>query len=211
MVDIARVLAAPSVFLFLRPKWYYENERAKKAIKGGAIVASNHDSFFDPMFIMVAVWYRRMRIVATSDLFAHKILGFFLRLVRTIEVDKKNFNFNTFRTVTDALDEGEIVTIFPEGSINKTGEESVRVFKSGAVLMAQKAGAPIVPIYIDQRAHWYNRQRYVVGEPISMQNETGERATLRDINRLTEQLHEKELKLKSMMQEYKKHGGKNHV
>ncbi len=205
------MLAAPSVFLFLRPKWYYENERAKQPIRGGAIVASNHDSFLDPMYIMVAVWYRRMRIVATSDLFRHKTLGFFLHLVRAIEVDKKNFNFATFRSVTDSLDDGEIVTIFPEGSINTGNEESVRVFKSGAVLMAQKAGAPIVPIYIDQRAHWYNRQCYVVGEPIRMQNETGERATLRDINRLTEQLHETELKLKSLMEATKKNGGKNHV
>ena len=65
-----------------------------------------------------------------------------------------------------------------------------------------KAGAQIVPIYIDRRPHWYNRQRYMVGEPIAMQNASGARATLMDINRLTEELYQKELKLKSMMIEY---------
>lgn len=201
-LDVARLLAAPSVFLFLRPKWLYENDAAKKPVRGGAIVITNHDSFLDPMYAMIAIWYRRMRFVATSDLYYHKSLAFFLKLVRCIEVDKKNFNFATFRKVNEALDEGEVVTIFPEGSINDGTQDSVRVFKSGTVLMAQKAGAPIVPIYIDQRPHWYNRQRYMVGEPIRMQSETGTRATLADINRITETLYQKELRLKSMMMEY---------
>ena len=201
-LDVARLLAAPSVFLFLRPKWLYENDAAKKPVRGGAIVITNHDSFLDPMYVMIALWYRRMRFVATKDLYFHKSLAFFLKLVRCIEVDKKNFNFATFRKVNEALDEGEIVTIFPEGSINDGTQDSVRVFKSGAVLMAQKADAPIVPVYIDRRAHWYNRQRYMVGEPIQMQSETGTRASLADINRITETLYQKELKLKSMMMEY---------
>ena len=201
-LDIARLLAAPSVFLFLRPKRLYENEAAQKPIRGAAVLITNHDSFLDPMYAMVAIWYRRMRFVTTSDLYYHKSLAFFLNLVRCIEVDKKNFNFATFRKVSEALDEGELVTIFPEGSINNGGQESVRVFKSGAVLMAQKAGAPIVPIYMDQRPHWYNRQRYMIGEPIGMQSENGARATLADINRITEQLHDTELRLKAMMQEY---------
>ncbi len=201
-LDIARALAAPSVFLFLRPKWLYETEAAKKPLKGPAIVITNHDSFLDPMYVMIALWYRRTRFVATTDLYYHKSLAFFLKLVRCIEVDKKNFNFSTFRKVSEALDEGEVVVIFPEGSINDGSQDSVRVFKSGAVLMAQKEGAPIVPIYIDQRPHWYNRQRYMVGEPIAMQSEAGGRATLQDINRITETLYQKELRLKSMMIEY---------
>ena len=201
-LDIARALAAPSVFLFLRPKWLYENDAAKRPVRGAAVVITNHDSFLDPMYVMIALWYRRMRFVATSDLYYHKSLAFFLKLVRCIEVDKKNFNFATFRKVSEALDEGEVVTIFPEGSINDGSQDSVRVFKSGAVLMAQKAGAQIVPIYIDQRPHWYHRQRYMIGEPIEMQNADGSRATLMDINRLTDELHKKELKLKSMMNEY---------
>ncbi len=212
-VDLARLLAAPSVFLFLRPKWLYENEAAKKPIRGGALIASNHDSFLDPMYIMTAVWYRRMRIIATSDLYRHKTLAFFLRAVRSIEVDKQNFNFGTFRTVCEALEAGEIVTIFPEGSIHTGTQESVRAFKSGAVMMAQKANAPIVPIYIAQRKSWLNRQRYVVGEPVTLPNEPGTRASLKEINRLTEQLHETELRLKAISETYekRKNGGQEHV
>ena len=37
IVDVARILAAPSVFLFLRPKWLYENENAKKTIRVAAV------------------------------------------------------------------------------------------------------------------------------------------------------------------------------
>ena len=215
IVDVARILAAPSVFLFLRPKWLYENENAKKTIRGAAVVVSNHDSFLDPMYIMIAVWYRRMRILATSDLYQHKSLDFFLRVVRCIKVDKKNFNFSTFREVSDSLNEGEVVTIFPEGTINDGTQESVRAFKSGAVLMAQKGNAPIVPIYIDQRPNWLHRQCYVMGEPIQMTGAGGGRATLMDINRITDELQKKELKLKAIMEAYhhktQKNGGNSHV
>lgn len=214
-LDIARLLAAPSVFLFLRPKWLYENDAAKKPIKGAAVVISNHDSFLDPMYIMVAVWYRRMRIMATTDLYQHKSLDFFLNLVRCIKVDKQNFNLSTFREVADSLNEGEVVTIFPEGSINDGTQASVRTFKSGAVLMAQKGNAPIVPIFIDQRKSLWNRQCYVMGEPIPMASASGGRATLMDINRITDELQKKELKLKAMMQAYHqqktKNGGTIHV
>lgn len=214
-LDIARLLAAPSVFLFLRPKWIYESDAAKKPIRGAAVIVSNHDSFLDPMYIMIAVWYRRMRILATSDLYQHKSLDFFLHLVRAIEVDKKNFSFAMFREVTESLAEGEVVTIFPEGSINDGSQESVRTFKSGAVLMAQKGDAPIVPIYIDQRKNWLNRQCYVMGEPIPMTSVSGGRATLADINRITDALQQKELKLKAIMEEYhrkkQKNGGTTHV
>ena len=78
-LDVARLLAAPSVFLFLRPKWLYETENAKKLVKGAAIVITNHDSFLDPMFAMIALWYRRMRFVATTDLYYHKSLAVFLK------------------------------------------------------------------------------------------------------------------------------------
>ena len=211
-LDIARILAAPSVFLFLRPQWLYENEAAKQKIRGAAVVVSNHDSFLDPMYIMFAVWYRRMRILATKDLYYHKSLDFFLRVVRCIQVDKTNFNFSTFREVADSLNEGEIVTIFPEGTINDGTQESVRTFKSGSVLMALKGNAPIVPIYIDQRQSCWQRQRYVMGEPIPMTSASGGRATLMDINRITDELQQKELKLKAIMQAYyqdkNKNGGK---
>ena len=215
-VDIARILAAPSVFLFLRPQWLYENEAAKKPVRGAAVLISNHDSVLDPMYIMVAVWYRRMRILATKDLYQHKSLDLFLRAVRCIQVDKKNFNFSTFREVSDSLNAGEVVTIFPEGSINDGTQESVRAFKSGAVLMAQKGSAPIIPIYIDQRKSLWQRQRYVMGEPIPMTSAAGGRATLMDINRITDELQQKELKLKAMMKAYHQHknqknGGQTNV
>lgn len=203
------------MFLFLRPKWLYENDAAKKPIRGAAVVVSNHDSFLDPMYIMVAVWYRRMRIMATTDLYQHKSLNFFLNLVRCIKVDKRNFNFATFREVADSLNEGEVVTIFPEGSINDGTQESVRTFKSGAALMAQKGNAPIVPIYIDRRKSYWQRQRYVMGEPIPMTSASGGRATLMDINRITDELQQKELKLKAIMAAYyekkKKNGGTKDV
>ena len=138
-LDIARALAAPSVFLFLRPKWLYENDAAKKPVRGAAVVITNHDSFLDPMYAMIALWYRRMRFVATSDLYYHRSLAFFLKLVRCIEVDKKNFNFATFRKVSEALDEGEVVTIFPEGSINDGSQDSASALVQPAAVHGRRA------------------------------------------------------------------------
>ena len=63
VMDFIRVSGALPGLLWLRPKIRYTSKAAKKRIRGGALVISNHNSFVDPGYVMFVIWYRRQRFV----------------------------------------------------------------------------------------------------------------------------------------------------
>ena len=161
--------AIPALLLF-RPKWVYQNEE-KKRVKGGAIFIGNHSGFFDPIYMMIAVFYRRQRFLTMKEMFNTKFKCWLFDLFFCIPVDRQNFRLGTFREVVGRLKKEQAITMFPEGHIS--GEE-LASFKSGMVLMAMTADKPIVPVYVKPRAHWYNRLVTVVGEPIHIREKYGD-------------------------------------
>lgn len=196
--DIAKITGALPVVLGFRPKFIYENENAKKRIKGPVIYYSNHYSFFDPILLMVAAWNRRLHILVTREAYDKKVVHFFFRQFHCICVDKENFNMNSFRQVELYLKKGKAVGIFPEGGIN-VDEKSINTFKSGIVLMALKGNAPIIPVFIEKRTSAIKRTRIVIGEAINI-NDGNERFPSMDrINKVSEILRNKEIELKSLI------------
>ena len=144
--DFIRVTGVLPGLLWLRPKYVYENENAKKKIKGAAIAIANHSTFYDPVYISFALWYRRHRFVVKKEIYdskAHTLL----KWGRCIPIDPENAGLDSVKAVTAALKEGELVTMFPEGQVSHS-QTDFKQFKSGVVLMAFKGKAPIVPIFI---------------------------------------------------------------
>ena len=192
--DIMRILGAPGL-LFFRPKKYYISEKAKKHIKGGTLIISNHISIHDPMYLMHGIWYRRLRFVAMSELFASKFSRWlFTNIFLCIEIDRNNFNIMTFKEIVSHLQAGEAVAMFPEGHVN-ADEKGTQTFKSGMTVMALRSGCPIVPVYIKRRKHWYSRLVFAIGEPINVKDFCEGVPNINDVNRATEYLQEQEKKL----------------
>ena len=184
---------------WLRPKILYIGE--KKKIKGGALVASNHISFVDPVLVHIAFWYRRINCIATKDLYRNKLLSYFFKKMHCIKVDKDNFNMGTFREVCQRLEEDKLVVVFPEGTVNRQQQEFL-TFKSGAILMAYKAKKPIVPIYLQAPSKWYKRYTVVVGEPIDINPEGKMLPSMQEVNKINEMLVAKEMELKKYCESY---------
>ena len=109
-------------------------------------------------------------------------------------MDRQNFNLGSLRTISEALTEGCLVSIFPEGSINDSG--ALAAFKSGMVLMALQGKAPIVPVYLRPGKHFYNRLHIMIGEPIDIISRCGGRPSMPQIEEITADLHRKEEELK---------------
>lgn len=189
--DFVKWTGVLSALIVLRPKLVYENAKAKKCIKGGAVLIANHESYLDPIKIHFALWYRRVHLVATSLLFDTKVKSWFFRHVLCIEVNKEHFNFSTFREVSERLSEDSVVGIFPEGGLKNNDDNSVSPFKAGAVLMALKNKKPIIPVYMNKPKRWYNRQIIVVGEPIEMES-TDSQIPLFEVEKIAKALHDKE-------------------
>ena len=193
-VDFVRITGAIPTLLLYRPKIIYENKAAKKKIRGGALLISNHNCFFDPIYVMLAVWYRRHHFICNKDFYDTKA-KWFLEHVLCIPIDINNPGFQTMKEINDHLTKGELVSMFPEGHIND-GSGEMRQFKSGMVLMSMRAKVPIVPVYVREHRPRYARLRVIVGEPIDINQLYPDRPTMSDIEEITNRLYQKENELK---------------
>jgi 1-acyl-sn-glycerol-3-phosphate acyltransferase len=111
---------------------------------GGAIICSNHVSFFDFTFLGLAALprHRLVRFMAKSAVFGHWFAGPCMRAMQHIPVDRRA-GAAAFDTAVRALKDGEIVGVFPEATISTSF--TVKQLKAGAARMAIDAGVPIVP------------------------------------------------------------------
>lgn len=114
---------------------------------GGAIIALNHVSHVDPLTAAHLVWDygRESRYLAKSTLFKNAQLGRFLRAAGQIPVDRAA-GADAFKEAVAAVNAGEIVVVYIEGSITKDPAGWPMVPKSGAARVALETGAPVIPV-----------------------------------------------------------------
>lgn len=201
-LDFLRITGVWSAALWLRPKRLYENKKAKKHIRGGAVAIANHVSFIDPIAMYFAFWYRHVHLTALDQLFSSKTGNWFFTHVMCIPVNRENFSIRSYRACTEVLKEGGVLGIFPEGAINRE-EFTLKSFKSGAAQMAIKNHVPIVPVYLVAPKKWYNRLVMVLGEPINPEELCTDDSNARDAEEISQKLREKELKLMEVYQQWK--------
>ena len=195
LYDFVRLTGLP-LLLWYRPKKIYASKAAKQKLKGGLILMSNHVSMRDPMYLIVGILSRRHHFVTAKELFAKKFRAWlFRKAFLCIEIDRDNFSMASFREITDHINMGDMVTMFPEGHIN-VDKKGVNDFKGGIVMMALKTHCPIVPVYIKKKKHLFSRLVLYIGEPIKVDDYiTGKTATVNDIRHISEVLKEREEQL----------------
>lgn len=194
--DFVKITAAIPGLLWFRTKKIYVTEEAKKKIKGGALIISNHSGDIDPIILMFSIWNRRHHFIATTDLFSSKIKRFLFEHFHCIEIDKQNVSMQAFRDIVNLLKEGKIVSMFPEGHLTRT--EEIKNFKSGVVLMSVTAKVPIIPIYIKKRKNIWGRQCVIIGEPLNLTCMFNRTPSLSDMDKIAIILKEKEEELKKI-------------
>jgi 1-acyl-sn-glycerol-3-phosphate acyltransferase len=178
----------------MRPKTIIYGKNNPHKIKGGVLISSNHVSFTDPILVHCAFGRRRLHCLATKDLYRNKILTFFFTHMHCIQVDKENFSINSLHQVCDDLKNDKAVLIFPEGQVNRTGEEMLG-FKSGVVLMAYRTKKPILPVYIVKPEKKRSRRTILIGDPVYIHELVGKMPSMEDFERAGAYLREKELEL----------------
>lgn len=116
--------------------------------KGGALLAFNHISYLDPLATAYTVdkAKRVPRFLAKSELFQDKRIAWVLRGAKQIEVTRGTA---TAPMALDhayaALNKGEIVVVFPEGTISEDPDLKPLPPKTGAARLALGSNAPLIP------------------------------------------------------------------
>ncbi len=129
---------------------------------GAFVMASNHISHFDPPFL--SGWLpRKLDWIAMAELFKARWSNAGFRWLDVIPVDRTGDDRQALREALRRLESGRVVGVFPEGGI-RDGERSVLAgapFREGAVLLAVRAGCPIVPVVILGSERLYNKKSWL--------------------------------------------------
>lgn len=136
--------------------------------KGAAIEICNHRRMFDP-FIVGLYQRRRLRFFAKIEIFKTFILKGALKSLGAIPVDRKKVSMTSMKRVLKVLKDGKIMLIFPEGSRNKTDDNSMQEFKNGISTFALMSKAPLIPIFMLNKSKLFRLNYIFVGEPIVLE------------------------------------------
>lgn len=113
---------------------------------GAALLAANHVSHLDPVVLLVVAHRcgRKVRIMGVQEVHDHPLVGRFVRAGRHIPVVQGSPSRAPLLAAEQALAAGELVLVYPEGTIPETGAEVAA--KGGVGLLTSRAGVPVVPL-----------------------------------------------------------------
>ena len=131
---------------------------------GPVIVISNHTSYVDGL--LLAIVCRRLgrsaRMLATAGVFKAPLIGTVARRIGFIPVNRGAANASdALGPAAQALAAGELVAIFPEGRLTRDPDRWPEKAKTGAVRLALRTGAPIVPVALEGTYRVVGRRKFV--------------------------------------------------
>ena len=175
-------------FMRVAFKFYYSPRiiGAEKIPKDSAIViAGNHKHVYDQCLTIMAT-KRVIHYMAKKEYFEGKLAPLF-RFVGCIPVDRSKRDFSSAMSALKVLKKGGAIGIFPEGTRNKT-DKFLLNFKTGAVAMAKKTGAYIVPFGLTGDYKFRSKNLTIrYGEPFKADNMSVEESNeklFREVERL---------------------------
>ena len=137
-----------SIFFHIKYKINLMNGENIPDLKGGYIVACNHQKYADPPMI-AAVIRGKFSFMAKEELFKNPFFGWLIRRCGAFPVTRGAGDDAPIRTAMETLEKGRIFVIFPEGTRSKDG--TIGRVKSGIALIASQANAPVLPVCIRYR------------------------------------------------------------
>lgn len=160
----------------------------ENVIEGGAILAANHKSNWDPL----AVWATspcQLAFMAKSELFKFKPFGAFLKKTGVFPVHRGRGDVGAVKTALTILKNEKPMIMFPEGRRVKEGEKCEA--KPGVAMLATRAKVPIVPVKIIGKYRLFKRVTVVYGAPIYLDEYYGEKLTVEKMHELSQSVMNK--------------------
>lgn len=146
-------------------------ENLKKVQTKGCIIAPNHISAIDPVFVVITrFWGKRMVVFAKKELFEiNALLTWFFRCMGALCVRGTRDELETIDKTVEACKNGGTLLIFPEGTREKEGK--LLPPKSGLFVIAAQAAVDVVPVRIlydtpDGKMRLFCKVKVIYGEPM---------------------------------------------
>jgi 1-acyl-sn-glycerol-3-phosphate acyltransferase len=143
---IAVTILKPLLRIFTRPTWV---DGTKIPESGGAVIVANHVSHADPVTFAHLVWDhgRLPRFLAKAVLFEVFFVGWVLRSSGQIPVYRLTVDAaQAFKGAVEAVGKGQIVIVYPEGTLTRDPDMWPMRGRTGAARIALTSGVPVVPV-----------------------------------------------------------------
>ncbi|MFJ3609728.1 lysophospholipid acyltransferase family protein [Streptomyces hydrogenans] len=143
---LAAVIAKPPLVVLFKRDW-----RGTEHIpaEGGFITAVNHNSYLDPLSYAHYQYNtgRVPRFLAKAGLFKAGFVGIMLRNTGQIPVYRETTDaLDAFRAAVEAIERGECVAFYPEGTLTRDPDMWPMQGKTGAARVALLTRAPVIPV-----------------------------------------------------------------
>ncbi len=143
--------------------------------QGGALLASNHQSFLDPMVVGLCL-AREVHYLARDSLFRQPAFAWLIRSVNAFPVKRQTADLGAIKECLRRLKDHQLLLLFGEGT--RTDDGRIAPLQPGMAMMARKARVPLIPVVIDGafeawprcRKLWrFCTIRVMFGQPITAQ------------------------------------------
>ncbi|MEM8946159.1 MAG: MFS transporter [Planctomycetota bacterium] len=125
------------------------HQRHNLPAEGAALLTPNHVSWIDGL-LLVAISSRPVRLIITGDLITSRWARGLARIMGAIPVCRRNPKSaqKSIEAAREALNNGELVCIFPEGKVSRSG--TLQQFRSSTLDVLKGTSAPVIPVYLDE-------------------------------------------------------------
>jgi 1-acyl-sn-glycerol-3-phosphate acyltransferase len=141
--EILHFLLDNAIRLFTRTEFL---QRENMPLTGGFILAINHNSRLDIPVLFSNPVRRDLTALIADDYRSNLFFLIILQMGDAIWLDRKKADFSAFRQAVDLIKQGHVMGIAPEGTRSRVGQ--MLEGKPGVLLLAARAGVPIVPVGI---------------------------------------------------------------
>lgn len=117
---------------------------------GGGLIVANHVSWLDGILLILNS-ERPIRMIAWADYVTGRFIGWLSRMFGVIPIrstDGPRAIVTALNAAREAIQNGELVCIFAEGSITRTGQ--LQPFQRGLMRIIDGTNAPVIPTYLDE-------------------------------------------------------------
>ena len=161
---------------------------------GPYIIASNHVSNADPVFLCLAVKHQQPHFMAKKELFKVPVINKLVSALGAYPVDRGGADVGAIKKTIRMLEEGKCIGIFPQGHRQKGIDPEKTEVKNGIGMVAAKAGATVLPCYIKmKKRRWalFRRVDVYVGEPIPFKDFNYDPEASGEYARISKQIFER--------------------
>ena len=149
------------------------------------IICSNHKSNLDPPLVGLAVPFQT-GFMAKEELFKFKPFGALISKLGAFPIKRGKTDFGALRSAIHMVESGKHIVIFPEGG--RSHGDRLRKGKMGAVMIAVKSKANILPIGIEGSYKPFTRLTVNIGEAIDLSEYFELKQNSRELQEVTDKL-----------------------